>query len=448
MTDSWMSMRRKRLRLFVAALSMCTLAALAPEPAPAGLSDLLAADCREGRHSLGGQAVYRICVPRWWNGDLVVYAHGYVSPFRPVAIPEEQLNFGDRSIEDLFTRLGYAFAVTSYAHNGLAIAQGIADVVDLVSVFEGLEGDPGRVYVVGLSEGGAVATLAVERHPETFDGGLATCGPIGSFLAQLAYQGNFRVLFDYFFPGILPPSPIAVPQYVIDNWPAYEAAVRAVVTDPNRYPQRVQLFRVAGVPVDVNDAQAVSDTAALLLWFNVVGANDTVLRLGGQPFDNTMVWYQGSDDDGRLNALVERFAADPVALQTVAAAYETSGNLGRSLTTLHTTRDPLVPYGHEVLYTGKTAQLGTSDRHRNLPVERFGHCAFTEAEAIYAFGVLVRDVTGSPLPGAEAAFTTPEARTVYRRLVRDSDRAMAGPAAPAPPSLVSPPAPSFGGQAP
>jgi hypothetical protein len=56
---------------------------------------------------------------------------------------------------------------------------------------------------------------------------------------------------------------------------------------------------VAGVPVDVNDPQAVSDTTALLLWFNALGTNDAVLRLGGQPFDNTAVWYQGSDDDAR-----------------------------------------------------------------------------------------------------------------------------------------------------
>ena len=279
------------------ALLVCAITALAPTgTARAGLLD---PDCREGNHSLHGRAVYRICVPLFWNGDLVVYAHGYVSPFKPVGLPRDQLSLGGRSVEDIFTRLGYAFAVTSYAHNGLAVAQGVADVVDLVGIFAALEGDPSRVYLVGVSEGGAVATLAVERHPETFDGALAACAPIGSFWGQIGYQGSFRVLFDYFFPGVLPPSPVAVPRKLIDNWRVYEAVVRAAVTDPNRYPQIVQLFRVAGVPVDVNDPQAVSDTTALLLWFNALGTNDAVLRLGGQPFDNTAVWYQGSDDDAR-----------------------------------------------------------------------------------------------------------------------------------------------------
>jgi hypothetical protein len=35
-------------------------------------------------------AKYRICIPIFtrWNGDLIVYAHGYVPATEPVAIPE------------------------------------------------------------------------------------------------------------------------------------------------------------------------------------------------------------------------------------------------------------------------------------------------------------------------------------------------------------------------
>ena len=178
-----------RPRLFLsAAILICSLAAFAPSPAPAALFD---ADCHEGHHSLQGQAVYRICMPRIWNGDLVVYAHGYVPPFAPIAIPEEPLSLDGMSLADIFTGLGYAFAVTSYAQTGLAVAQGVADVVDLVRVFETTEGDPSRVYLVGLSEGGAVATLGLERYPLTFDGGLAACGPIGFLRADHLHR-HFR----------------------------------------------------------------------------------------------------------------------------------------------------------------------------------------------------------------------------------------------------------------
>src|SRR5512139_1716815 len=72
-----------------------------------------------------------------WNGDLVVYAHGYVPDLgQPVAIPEDQLDFDGVYLPDLINSMGYAFAVTSYSVNGLAVPEGVADVRDLVSVFK------------------------------------------------------------------------------------------------------------------------------------------------------------------------------------------------------------------------------------------------------------------------------------------------------------------------
>ena len=38
-------------------------------------------------------AIYRICMPDlFWNGDLILFAHGYVSPTLPVGIPEGVLD--------------------------------------------------------------------------------------------------------------------------------------------------------------------------------------------------------------------------------------------------------------------------------------------------------------------------------------------------------------------
>ena len=97
---------------------------------------------------------------------------------------------------------GYAFATTSYRKNGLAVKEGLADIVDLVEVFKTqlAKQSTGRVYVIGASEGGLIATLAAEKYSKTFCGGLALCGPIGDFRGQLNYWGDFRVLFDYFYP--------------------------------------------------------------------------------------------------------------------------------------------------------------------------------------------------------------------------------------------------------
>src|SRR5262245_1474677 len=79
--------------------------------------------CRpDGAQSSG--AIYRICMPEpgCYNGDLVIYAHGYVDAYQPVGIPEDQLTLPDgTSVPGLINSLGYGFATTSYSRNGLAI---------------------------------------------------------------------------------------------------------------------------------------------------------------------------------------------------------------------------------------------------------------------------------------------------------------------------------------
>jgi len=147
----------------------------------------------------GSGARYRICMPEFWNRDLVVYAHSYVKPGEPVAVPEAQLTIGGVSIAEVVTAWGYAFAVSSYRRNGLAILEGVDDLVELVSIFSEQYGEPDRVILVGASEGGAITVLGVERHPDVFDGGRALCGPNGDFQRQIDYFTGFRAVFDSFF---------------------------------------------------------------------------------------------------------------------------------------------------------------------------------------------------------------------------------------------------------
>ena len=81
-------------------------------------------------------AITRVCMPApgRWNGDLVVFAHGYVSPEEPIGIPEDQLTLPDgTSLPGILNALGFGFATTSYRKNGLAILPGIEDVKDAVA---------------------------------------------------------------------------------------------------------------------------------------------------------------------------------------------------------------------------------------------------------------------------------------------------------------------------
>ncbi len=351
----------------------------------------------DGVQSAG--AKYRICMPNprsAWNGQLVIYAHGYVSPTEPVGIPEAQLKLpnDNTSIPGLINGLGYAFGVTSYRVNGLSILPAIDDVRDLVDVFHRIVGPTSRVYLGGASEGGLVTTLSIERYPEIYRAGLAACGPIGDFQGQINYLGDFRVLFDYFFPNVIPGQPFSIPPGVMNNWDKVHAPKVAAAITAN--PQATQqLLRVGFAPGGDNPTDT-QNTVQDVLWYNIFATNDAARKLGGSPFDNHSRLYFGSQNDLDLNFKVQRFTASPVALANV-QAYQTTGRLQRPLVTLHTTGDPVVPYWHELAYFGRTLGQGSTPLFTSLPVFRYGHCNFQASEVLLAFALMVLQDLGQPL---------------------------------------------------
>ncbi|RME41914.1 MAG: hypothetical protein D6791_19060 [Chloroflexi bacterium] len=374
--------------------------------------------CEEGQQSTG--ALYRICMPASgrWNGDLVVFAHGYIAPNEPLSLPDDQMKLpGGMSMAQVANLLRFAFATTSYSTNGLAIKEGIADLVDLVDIFTEAHGQPNRVFLAGGSEGGIITTLAVEQHPDVFIGGLAACGPIGDFRRQVNYWGDFRVLLDYFFPDLIPGSPVDVPQEVMDNWETdYVPAIRqAIQSHPH---EADQLLRVSRAPTDRRDPASKEATILGLMWYNVFATNDGITKLGGQPFDNSRRLYFGSDNDWQLNREIERFSADPDALDEIAAYYQTSGDLQVPLVTLHNIGDPVVPYWHVPLYRWKAFRNGSSRLHTNIPAFRYGHCNFSLVEGVAAFAVLYLKVAGQRLSGVEAVLPDAGSQARFNELVQ------------------------------
>lgn len=333
--------------------------------------------CKEGTQSSG--AKYRICMPAGaWNKILVMYAHGYVAYNEPIAITSEAEQLGKYLNEQ-----GYAFAATSYSVNGLAIKQGIADEVELAKMFKASNGSPNKTYIVGFSEGGLITTLAVERHPNVFDGGLAMCGPIGDFHTQTSYFGDFRVVFDYFFPGVIAGTAISIPQSEIDTFNSRQNVIATTLLLFLQPVKRQQLLDVTKVPIDSTPSQVLSSTTASiggLLFYSVFATNDANRKLGGQPYTNAGKQYQGSTNDSDLNAKVARYTADVTATAEIDANYQTTGNLTRPLVVMHTTDDPIVPFVHQTLYQTKVANAGKGNMLLAIPIQRYGHCSFTAEE--------------------------------------------------------------------
>jgi pimeloyl-ACP methyl ester carboxylesterase len=340
--------------------------------------------CVPGALPSGAQSL--ICVPiSGWNGQLVVYAHGYVAAGLPLDF--YQLTLADGTpLPALVQSLGYAFATTSYRRNGLAILEGADDIRQLVASFSQAYPPPTKTYLAGVSEGGLVAALLAEQSPDLFTGVLATCGPVGSFRHQVNYVGDFRVLFDYFYPGVIPGSPISIPTAVMQNWQTQYAPAIAGLLAAN--PARTaELLRAAKAAHDPAQPGTMVNTALDVLWYNVYATNDAIAKLGGNPFGNRTRWYFGSSNDLRLNRYVQRFSASSAALSAM-RPYEPSGQLTIPLVTMHTTLDDVVPAWQELLYLAKA---DTSDRGRfvPIPIKRYGHCAFTTNEVLGALAVTV-----------------------------------------------------------
>ncbi len=344
--------------------------------------------CEDGPQASG--ATYRICMPATWNGDLVVYAHAYVAPNRPVGIPEDQLALpGGGSIDTFITGQGYAFATTGYSSNGLAVIPAQADLVDLVSIFAARQGPADKVLLAGISEGGLIATLLAEQRPSVFDGVLALCGPYGNFERQVDYIGDFRVLFDYYFPALVPPSPVDVPDDLLATWETstYSTTIKPVIVDPANSAKVEELLKVAGVAYSTSDAASRESSVERMLWYNIYGTDDATAKLGGQPYNNKqpLRTYSGSSDDTALNRDVARFEAAPAALAAIAAEYQTSGRITIPVVTLHTTLDPVVPIWHQQDYTAKVQAAGTGAPYEAYQAQSYGHCTFSPFEVLNAF---------------------------------------------------------------
>jgi hypothetical protein len=128
----------------------------------------------EGETGVG--AKYQITMPDNWNGDLVVYAHGFVDSALPIVL---STNDDIVVLQDMLTDSGYAVTYSSYSENGFAVREGVLDTHALNHQFIQRYGQPEKTFLVGHSLGGAVCVSLAESHPRKYDGVLTVAGMIG-----------------------------------------------------------------------------------------------------------------------------------------------------------------------------------------------------------------------------------------------------------------------------
>ncbi|MGE3268788.1 MAG: hypothetical protein AB7P40_08590, partial [Chloroflexota bacterium] len=153
------SFRNRAFRLafrLIMTLSLMTVPAVASPSAYAQTTPSpVPGPCNVG--PLPGGSLALICIPQsGWNGDLIVFAHGYRAFNESLAFQNIELSDGT-NLAVLAQSLGYAFAATTYRQNGLAILPALDDVRELVLAFRAITRRvPGHTYMTGASEGGLV----------------------------------------------------------------------------------------------------------------------------------------------------------------------------------------------------------------------------------------------------------------------------------------------------
>lgn len=335
----------------------------------------------------GAGALYAFFVPGNWNGDVVFYAHGIVDAALPVSLPTGD---GFPDLRDALGARGYAVAYSSFSENGWAVKDGAASTHQLRGLFTAAVGKPQRSYLVGTSMGGLVAQDLAEHHGEEYNGTLAMCAPLGGAIEEVNYIANVRVLFDALYPGVLPGDVLHVPAGLDVNTQVFGPVIAAVSANPTGLGI---IARIRQTPLAGADGTELMTSLLYALAYDVRGIDDFLGRTHGHSmFDNWQTQYvaayPGLLDAATLaavNGAVGRFRATRDAIAYLDRYYVPTGELERPTITLHTTRDPLVPFFHEGEFAQAVASQGSASRLLQRSVDRYGHCAFTTTEMIDAF---------------------------------------------------------------
>ena len=344
----------------------------------------------EGETGLG--AKYLLAVPENWNGDLIVYAHGIiVDTSQPIALPT---NDNIEALRELLLDNGYAIAYSSFSKNGFAVREGVLDTRNLTSQFTKQFGKPDRTFLIGYSLGGAVCIKLAEFYPQHYDGILTVAGMLGGSQAEVDYIAHVRILWEFFYPEILPGAIDNVPTEVNLTEDIVVPIITAITTDPTGA-GAIALIDQTPVPWDfVNGAELVESYAtALGFWYQ--GYHDMIERAGKKGFyNNAETTYTSSylpaTVMGGINAYVQRFDGSNQAASYLWRNYEPTGQLKIPHLALHNSRDPAVPVFHQSLYTSKVTEQGDEDLLLQRITDRYGHTAPFSAEEVFeAFEDLV-----------------------------------------------------------
>jgi hypothetical protein len=353
------------------------------------------------RQGVYHHAAYDIEIPRRWNGELVMWAHGYRGQGTVLTVDTPDFGLREKLVGE-----GYAWAASSYYDNGYDVRAGVLGTHDLAGLFARTWHRPKRTYIAGVSMGGHVIGRSLEEYPFAYAGALPMCGVLGD-----------DRLFDFFLDYNLVAQDLAgvrayppPDDYLTNAVPRIEQALGLSSLKPGG-PDTLNALgaQLRSITVNRSGGPRPGAEAAFAVW------KDFLFTLGAPPTGTTL-----AEDPGRLarnagtvyapntpvnvNRTVQRVhVADPVdrvspKLSQIPRIY---GLPTAKTLTLHGLGDMFVPFSMEETYGSEVARHRLSGLVVQRAIRSAQHCEFSPAEAGRAWDDLAAWVHGGPRPAGD-----------------------------------------------
>ncbi len=344
------------------------------------------------------RAAYQIEVPNNWNGELVLYAHGFAGFGTEVSVQTPPA-----ALRKYLVANGFAWAASSYSENGYDPGIGADDTAALKDFFVQKFGKPRKTYLVGASMGGNVVALALENHAVEYDGALAICGAL-SGIGQIDYLVSWVAAAE-FTSGLNFPIGVAganLTNVLLQEVPRQLGAPTAPTAKGDQFASIVKNFTGGPRPFfqeGFNEQFTVNFGLVLLDPERKSLVNRAATNDGAKYHIDSGLGLT----DEQINKAIRRYASDSTARNAEAHPdmVLTMGKIAVPLLTLHGTGDLFVPISMEQYYKQKVAAAGKSDLLVQRAIRSGGHCKFSDPELTTAFGDLISWVRDGKKPKGE-----------------------------------------------
>ena len=318
--------------------------------------------CFSGKDSAG--ASYWIAKPAAWNGVLVLHAHGGPE----LGEPKSERSAADLKRWAVMLKAGYAWAGSTYRQGGVAVHAAAEDTERLRTIFSEQIGKPRLTILHGQSWGASVAAVGAQMFPKSYDGVLLTSGVLGGGTKSYDFRLDLRVVYQALCNNHPLPDEPAYPL-----WQGLPLDAKLTRGELARRVDECTGLRLKP-ELRSTEQQQKLDTLLKVIriperslighlnWATWHFQDVAFKRIGGRNvFGNVNVRYTGSPDDGALNAKVQRYATDPLAVAQFAADTDPGGRIDVPVLNMHAIDDPVAFVELESTFRDTVQKAGSAE---------------------------------------------------------------------------------------